>query len=410
MAVLLSPRPAVVAAARRAGAHALVVAPGPPGPSVREGAERPVRADWRDHRRLVAALAGVPAVRRGEAAVFGFAADSALPAARANEELGLPGTPAAAVAALMDKAALRARVNAAFGRPVSFARCGRAALIPFLAGLIGFPCVVKPRAGADGEGVRLLLDAHQAEQAVHDYPEITDLLVEELLEGPEITVETLSRGGRHRILGLTRLQAAAGPGLAVAGHTVPVPLDARTADGVRALVRRVLNLAGHRDGPAHTEIVLTARGPRLIEAHARPPGPELAQLLRLGLGSDVLACTLAAGLGLPAPVRPPRAAHAGLRFLDFPPGPLDLSGSLPAARALPGVVRIRVDVPPGGTVRHAPTGSFHHGHVLATGRTAAAVAHSLDEAAALLAPEPGGRPAQPPGPATGRPVPGSPPQ
>lgn len=44
MAVLPSPRPAVV------------VAPGPPVPSDREGAERRVPADRRDHSRLVGAV------------------------------------------------------------------------------------------------------------------------------------------------------------------------------------------------------------------------------------------------------------------------------------------------------------------------------------------------------------------
>ncbi|MFF3861022.1 hypothetical protein [Streptomyces sp. NPDC002209] len=110
-AVLLSPRPAVVAAARRAGAHTVVVAPDRPVPSDREGAERRVRADRRDHRRLIAAVGRLDAVRHGRARVFGFDQAGALAAARANEALGLPGTPAAAVTALMDKAALRARSN-----------------------------------------------------------------------------------------------------------------------------------------------------------------------------------------------------------------------------------------------------------------------------------------------------------
>ncbi|MFI8102459.1 hypothetical protein [Streptomyces sp. NPDC086023] len=173
MAVLLSPRPAVLAAARRAGAQPVVVAPDLSVPSDREGAERRVRTDWRDHPRLVGALGGLAEVRAGRAAVFGFGAASALAAARANEELGLPGTPSSAVTALMDKASLRARVNGLGGRPVSFARCGRADLLPFIANLIGYPCVVKPRAGADGEGVRRILDPADAVAAAPGHPAIT---------------------------------------------------------------------------------------------------------------------------------------------------------------------------------------------------------------------------------------------
>ncbi|MFD3777390.1 ATP-grasp domain-containing protein [Streptomyces sp. NPDC058612] len=385
VAVLLSPRPAVVAAARRAGARTVVVAPVPSVPSDREGAERRVRADWRDHRRLVGAVGPIEEVRDGRAAVFGFDAASALAAARANEELGLPGTPTAAVTALMDKAALRVRSNALHpARPVSFARCGRAATLPFVATLIGYPCVVKPRAGSDGEGVRLVRDEAEASAAALAYPEVTDLLVEEYLEGPELAVEALSRAGRHRVLGWARRRP--GPGLTATGHELPVALDPGTAEAVRALVRGVLDLAGHGDGPSHTEVVLTRHGPRLIEAHARPGGEEFARLLRLAHGTDVLGLALASGLGLPDPERSPRAACAGLRYVDFPPGRrLDgLRPGIAAARAVPGVVRVQLEIPPGATVRRAPTGARHHAYVLATAATPGSLARVLDRATGLL--------------------------
>ncbi|MFE3761974.1 ATP-grasp domain-containing protein [Streptomyces sp. NPDC059104] len=410
VAVLLGPRPAEVAAARRAGARAVVVAPEPSVPSDREGAERRVRTDWRDHPRLVGAVARLAEAGHGRARVFGFGPATALAAARANEALGLPGTPASAVSALMDKAALRARANTLHpARPVSFARCGRAALIPFLTTLIGYPCVIKPRAGTHGEGVLVVHDEAGARAAAPYYPEITDLLVEEFLEGPELAVQTLSRQGRHRVLGWTRTLPAPAPAPApapdpgppahaptAAGHDAPVALDPATAEAVRALVRGVLDLAGHRDGPSHTEVVLTARGPRLIETHPHPGAEEVTQLLRLAHGTDVLAHALTAGLGLPAPVRkPPATAHAGLRYVDFPPGsgPADAADVLAAARALPGVVRVRLQVPPDATVHRAPTGTLHHAYVLATGPTRPALTRSLDRATTLLhTPAPAPRP------------------
>ncbi|MFK0043270.1 hypothetical protein ACIQU4_04035 [Streptomyces sp. NPDC090741] len=94
----------------------MVVAPGPPVPSDREGAERRVPADRRDHSRLVGAVGRLDAVRRGRARAFGFDPAGALAAARANETLGLPGTPATAVTALMDEAVLD-RAAALLGRP-----------------------------------------------------------------------------------------------------------------------------------------------------------------------------------------------------------------------------------------------------------------------------------------------------
>ncbi|MEV8534945.1 ATP-grasp domain-containing protein [Streptomyces sp. NPDC051211] len=346
--------------------------------------------DWREHRELVRALSRLDAVRERRAAVFGFGdAARALAAARANEALGLRGTPVAAVTALMDKAALRARANTLHStRPVSFARCGHASLLPFLATLIGHPCVIKPRAGADGEGVRLVRDPAEAAFAARSYPAVTDLLVEEFLEGPELGVEALSRDGRHRILGWTRsLRPADDTRLAPAGHDLPTALPAATAEAVRSFVRGVLDLAGHRDGPSRTEVVLTPHGPRLVEAHARPGGAEITQLLRLAHGTDVLALAVAAGLGLPGPAPSPRTpAHAGLRYVDFPPGHR-LAGSragLAAARAVPGVLRIGLAVPPNATVRRPPTGTLHHAYVLAAAPTPADLDHALARAVSLL--------------------------
>ncbi|WP_327415943.1 ATP-grasp domain-containing protein [Streptomyces sp. NBC_01233] len=296
----------------------------------------------------------------------------------------------------MDKAALRARSNALHPvRPVSFARCGRADTLPFVTALIGYPCVVKPRAGAGGEGVRLVRDDAEARVAAHGYPEVTDLLVEEYLEGPELTVEAHSRAGRHRILGWARRLTAPGPtaphptatSFAATGHGLPAALAPRTGEAVRALVRAVLDLTRHRDGPSHTGVVLTPHGPRLVEAHARPGPEEFAGLLRLVHGIDVLGLALAAGLGLPEPVRAPRprTAHAGLRYVDFPPGRLGgLRAALAAARAVPGVARVQLEIPPGALVRRAPTGALHHAYVLATAPTADSLARTLDRAAGLL--------------------------
>ncbi|WP_424212134.1 ATP-grasp domain-containing protein [Streptomyces sp. BI20] len=399
MAVLLSPRPAELAAAHRVGAAAVAVTPAHPAPTAREGADRRVRVDWRDHTALVRALRELPEVRARRAAVLGLDGPAeALAAARANAALGLPagaGPGPGTVSVLADKAATRALSNTLHPtRPVSFVRCGRADLLPFLTGLIGTPCVVRPRCGSRGEGVRLVTGPAQAEAAARVYPAVTDLIVEEWLPGPELTVVTLSHAGRHRILGhtLRRPGPADGPLALAAGHELTAPLPPETAAAVRALVEGVLNLAGHREGAAHLDLVLTPYGPRLIEAHAHPPAEELCGLLRLGRGVDVPGLVIAAALGLPAPLATPRTtAPAGLRYVDLPPGthaPRALRAAVAAARAVPGVVRVRLpDTDPGRplTVHHPATGSRRHGWILATAPDRRALRACLGEAARRLA-------------------------
>ena len=98
------------------------------------------------------------------------------------------------------------------------------------------------------------------------------------------------------------------------------------------------------------------------------------------------------GAARPSPSGPdpalssPGAAHAGLRYVDFPPGvrPDAVRPGFSAARAVPGVVRVQLQIPPDATVRRPATGGRHHAYVLATAPTAGSLTRVLDRAAALL--------------------------
>ncbi|WP_052848370.1 ATP-grasp domain-containing protein [Streptomyces avicenniae] len=366
LAVLLSPRRAVVLAARRVGARTLVLAPDLSSPSVREAvaaADSALTVEWRDHPRLMMAighLAHLPAV----ASVFGFTETSALAAARANEALRLPGNPHAAVAYLTDKATLRAKVNQLTGAPVRFERCDHAAHVVPTAERVGFPCVAKPRTGSGGQDVHLLRDAADAALLAAELNPEPALIVEEFLEGPEYSVEAHSRAGVHTVLAITRIHPP-GAGPDAGGHDLPAVLDPATAAEIHALVQCTLGAAGQRSGPSQTEVVVTAHGPRLIESHAHPGDECVAELLA-ATGTDVHALTVASALGLPRPPGPPPSAaarHAGVRFLRLPPGLLTAVDGLEEARALPGVTGVEIGVPVGSHVPETTSRVAGHGRV-----------------------------------------------
>jgi len=79
--------------------------------------------------------------------------------------------------------------------------------------------------------------------------------VSESLEGPEFSVLTETVNGMHRVVAIIAQPK---------GKDVP-PEPASEADAavLRSLVRSLLDLAGHEDGRARTQVVLTAFGPRV---------------------------------------------------------------------------------------------------------------------------------------------------
>jgi hypothetical protein len=81
---------------------------------------------------------------------------------------------------------------------------------------------------------------------------------EDSMDGPEFSVETTTRNGMHRVVGIAGTPGRGDPCRAVAA------LSETERSILRSVVRALLDLAGHECGPARTEVVLTAHGPRIV--------------------------------------------------------------------------------------------------------------------------------------------------
>src|SRR5262249_35635724 len=145
------------------------------------------------------------------------------------EELGMAANPASAVRLLNDKLAMRELLRE---HGVSGVRWVAAPSWRDAAALLeGFelPVVVKPTSLAGSRGVLLLRE--RAELAawgrlLDGYGYRGPVLVEEYLRGPEYSVETISVGGVHHVVGVTGKQLGAPPLFIEMGHVHPAPASA----------------------------------------------------------------------------------------------------------------------------------------------------------------------------------------
>jgi biotin carboxylase len=141
------------------------------------------------------------------------------------------------------------------------------------------------RAGGDlAAAVRGVLGARNLLGAVNE-----TVLVQERVHGTEYVVDTFTENGRHAVTDVCRYsKVAVGESFAVYESTDFVPDDAPENPALIAYVRRVLDALGIRFGPCHTEVVLTADGPLLMETGARLAGAGLAGACELATGSSAL--------------------------------------------------------------------------------------------------------------------------
>ncbi|MEU4982747.1 ATP-grasp domain-containing protein [Streptomyces sp. NPDC021969] len=264
-------------------------------------------------------------------------------AARITDTLGLAGNPLTTVLTLKDKALMRRHTGLLDDVGSVRARVLRVPddLDDFVASA-GLPVLVKPRDGSGSEGilvVRGATDLAAARGRAARQPE--GLLVEEFLDGPEFSVESFTAHGRHHVLAVT--EKFTGDNAVEVGHVVP----ARTDSGrLAAAARRFLDAVGLTEGPAHTEIILTPRGPRVVESHNRPGGDGIIDLVRRVRGVDVRDLLAAQVAGAPLELPAPDVAHgaAATWFLTADPGRVTRLTGWDEAAGCPGVVDVSQDV------------------------------------------------------------------
>ncbi|MEU2929593.1 hypothetical protein ABZ636_31755 [Streptomyces sp. NPDC007251] len=123
--------------------------------------------------------------------------------------------------------------------------------------------------------------------------------------GTRLSVETLSVHGMHQTVGITARMPY--------GLLYPAPLTEDTAAEVRAVVTALLDLTGYQYGPAHTNVVLTARGPVITGCRAELARDPVPELLEVAGGFELAAGAVAVLAGrLVDTVRPGRYAAAAV--------------------------------------------------------------------------------------------------
>ncbi|GLW49044.1 argininosuccinate lyase [Streptomyces sp. NBRC 14336] len=380
---VLAGTPQLVRAAQALGiATVFVHDASEPAPPVAAEADTALAADLADTGALHAALAPLHA-EHPFGRVLSLTERGLLPTAALAERLGLPGNSLRTVRLLQDKQRMRELLNARGIGPVHTAAPRDAADLAEFCRATDGPVVLKPAAGTGSQAVFKVPDARAAEETWRAFEAAggTEPIAEEYLDGPEISVESFSHDGKHTVLAVT--DKLVGTAFVETGHTQPSALPAHVLAEVTGLVHAFLDAVGLVEGPAHTEVKVTAKGPRVLESHNRIGGDKIRELLRRAYGLDVVTLTAACPFGLlSAPTAPPVARRgAAIRFLTPPPGKVDHI-TLPDTTGT--TAEIHLDVEAGAPVRPVRASGDRAGYVIADGTDAAEAARVCEELASRV--------------------------
>ncbi|MEV4943456.1 ATP-grasp domain-containing protein [Streptomyces zaomyceticus] len=246
----------------------------------------------------------------------------------------------------------------------------------------GFPFILKPVSTTAGFG---LLRAEGPDDLDRVWGRVRELdggrtdrgstmftvdgfLMESYIDGPEFSVEALSFGGRHVVVAVTE-KLTSEEHFVELGHAVPARLPDPDRERLTDAVEEFLTAMGVTDGPSHTEIRLSSRGPVVIESHNRLGGDNIVELVEAAYGIDMIAYGAAWPLGLvePLPEAPAPTGAAVMRVVLREPGTVTAVSGVEDVRARPDVLAAQVSVRAGDTVRPLSDNWDRLGSVVATG-------------------------------------------
>lgn len=250
---------------------------------------------------------------------------------------------------------------------------------------IGFPLIVKPVIGSGSTGVRLCGSKGELKNHLEALLRLVGpegVLIEEFLEGPEFSIETI---GNH-VLGITKKHLGDLPYFVEVGHDFPAILPHHVAASIKDTVLRALTALRLDFGPAHTELRLTKKGPAIIEVNPRMGGDMIPELVRLATGVDAVSETIKLVTGDEVDLHARTSRHASIRFLTPNyAGTVRWQGNAGQVMAIADVSEVELYVGEGSQLHCRGDYRDRIGHVIVAGDTQHHVEVSLAAALTHLA-------------------------
>lgn len=302
-----------------------------------------------------------------------------LAAASAAEQLGLPGIGTDVALRMTNKAAMRAWLaeHGVPQPPFAVVRTFEEAVAAITR--IGMPAVIKPVDSGGQRGVfriDLRRDLARLLAGALAFSTSGTAIVERYVDGSELNVIAVARGGRVELLTISDRLRPPGVGFGVGWiHCYPSKLAATALEEAADVAIRAVRALGLRDGIAFPQLLVNDEGIHVVEVAARVPAGQMADLVYHAIGVDLIDIALCQALGRAVAddaVSPGETRPVAVRFFTAAPGILptgqvrSVSG-LDAVRAAPGVLAADLYIQLGETIRPVQVDADRRGYVVATG-------------------------------------------
>jgi biotin carboxylase len=211
------------------------------------------------------------------------------------------------------------------------------------------------------------------------------ILLEEYITGPQYLVETVSRDGNVQIIAVFAQEITYGERFIITGYNLKINLDQDFLDHLQKAVTDILDLHGLQNGACHLEMRYSHNKWKLIEINPRISGGAMNQMIKLGLGINLIEETLKMAIGMEPNFTVKSKKHIFTQYVtvDTTGTLLKVSGKKRAMDSK-GVMEVYIK-PKKGTLLRPPTSMGHrYAYVIATGESEEEARQNAKNAASLI--------------------------
>lgn len=188
-----------------------------------------------------------------------------------------------------------------------------------------FPVIIKPTDRSGSRGVTKVIDAKNmgsAKKAAFIESINKEIIIEEFIEGREISVEMISWKGDHHFITCTDKVTSGVPHFVETEQHQPAQLSIEMVKKVVAIVKKALNALNVLNGASHSEIIITPdNAVYIVEIGARMGGDHIgAKLVELSTGYDFVKSVINVALGITPTITLTKNHFSGICFITTKPG------------------------------------------------------------------------------------------
>lgn len=235
----------------------------------------------------------------------------------------------------------------------------------------GYKCIIKPVDNSGSRGITLLSNFEEetikkAYEYGKTFSRSGELMVEEYMEGPEVSVESISIDNKCNVIQITDKLTTGAPYFVEMGHSQPSMLCDNIKNEIIEITKKAVKAIGIKNGPSHTEIKITKEGPKIVELGARLGGDCITtHLVPLSTGVDMVKACIELSLGIKPDLSKKFEKGAAIRYFGTNIGKIRNIHGLFEAHNIEGIKQISFVYDIGEEIKEIKNSSDRIGFVIA---------------------------------------------